>query len=243
MLKFVLFDLDDTLFDHRHSSRSALTVLQEHFAEHLSAVSLDELERHNLTILNAIHVEVLSGAITPDEARARRFAQLLGKYGATISEEEQYEVGALYRTKYQSSRRPSAGAIAILHELRKRGLKTGVVSNNLVEEQNDKLQYCGLADLLDIVVISEAVGVSKPDPRIFEIALERAGCTPEEAVMVGDAWGNDVLGARAAGIRAVWFNCYNDPRPNEDVPEITSFEDMDLALNVILADAFQESKS
>ncbi|HWF44110.1 MAG TPA: hypothetical protein VG537_05680, partial [Candidatus Kapabacteria bacterium] len=63
VLKTVLFDLDDTLFDHRHSSRTALGLFKIRFAKQLEQVSLDELERANLEILNEIHVHVLDGSL------------------------------------------------------------------------------------------------------------------------------------------------------------------------------------
>ena len=55
-------------------------------------------------------------------------------------------------------------------------------------------------------MVSEAVGVSKPDPAIFEHALRALGCDAADAVMVGDSWAADVEGARGAGIRPIWFN-------------------------------------
>ena len=48
--------------------------------------------------------------------------------------------------------------------------------------------------------------MAKPDPRIFAIALERLGCAAADAVMIGDSWPADIEGARAAGVRAIWFN-------------------------------------
>ena len=65
------------------------------------------------------------------------------------------------------------------------------------------LARVGLADDLDGVVTSAAVGARKPDPRMFEAALEVAGCAADEALHVGDTPTEDVAGARAAGIRAL----------------------------------------
>jgi putative hydrolase of the HAD superfamily len=67
----------------------------------------------------------------------------------------------------------------------------------------DVLARVGLADELDGVVTSAAVGARKPDPRLFEAALEVAGCAADEALHVGDTPTEDVEGAKAAGIRAL----------------------------------------
>ena len=80
--------------------------------------------------------------------------------------------------------------------------KVGIVSNNLLEEQQDKLRCCELDQYVDVLVVSEEAGISKPDPRIFEIVLDRLRCRPQEAVMIGDSWDADVLGAAAAGIQS-----------------------------------------
>ena len=78
----------------------------------------------------------------------------------------------------------------------------GVVTNNQIAEQEEKVAHFGLNDVIDFLVVSEGVGVSKPDPRIFSLALDRAAAEPGEAVMIGDSWENDILGARGAGIPA-----------------------------------------
>jgi putative hydrolase of the HAD superfamily len=91
-------------------------------------------------------------------------------------------------------------ALPALSELRERGLSLVAVSNwdcSLPVV----LERCGLGELLDGAVSSAAAGARKPDPAIFEPALELAGCAPEEALHVGDTPEEDVEGARAAGIR------------------------------------------
>jgi putative hydrolase of the HAD superfamily len=69
-----------------------------------------------------------------------------------------------------------------------------------------KLERAGLAPYFDAFVASAAVGIGKPDARIFTVALERLGCTPQATWMVGDSLHRDVAGARAAGVRAVWLD-------------------------------------
>ncbi|SRR5579883_1440519 len=234
MLKAVLFDVDDTLFDHRYSSRSALAALQQKYPSHLSMVPLDEIEAHNLRILNEIHIDVLAGSLSIDNARAKRFATLLGIYGMSLSPEESLTVGGWYRAQYEASWRATPGATMVLEALRNRGITVGVVTNNLVAEQTQKLEQCGLAPLVDSVTISEEAGCTKPDERIFQIALERVKSAPQQALMVGDSWNNDIIGARNAGIQAIWYNCYNEPSPDVRVPQVTSLSELHAAINAIV---------
>lgn len=91
-------------------------------------------------------------------------------------------------------------AVPALRELREGGLSLVAVSNwdcSLPAV----LERCGLGELLDGAVSSAVAGARKPDPAIFEPALELARCTPEQAIHVGDTAEEDVVGARAAGIR------------------------------------------
>jgi putative hydrolase of the HAD superfamily len=97
---------------------------------------------------------------------------------------------------------PVPEAPAVLAGLRRRGLRLAVVSNSngTVAEL---LRSVGVADLVDAVVDSGAVGVEKPDPKIFACAAAALGVSAEEAVHVGDLYSIDIVGARAAGARAI----------------------------------------
>jgi putative hydrolase of the HAD superfamily len=94
------------------------------------------------------------------------------------------------------------GAAEALALARAAGRRTAVISNSngTVAEI---LAALGLAGRLDFVIDSSEVGVEKPDPRIFRLALDRAGVRADEAAYVGDLYSVDVLGARAAGLQAV----------------------------------------
>src|SRR4029450_2725043 len=105
---------------------------------------------------------------------------------------------------YLQSWREVPGAKALLQAVKRRA-RVGIVSNNLTAEQYDKLQFCGFTRYLDAIVISEEAKAWKPDPMIFRVALERLSVAAEETVMIGDSWTADIAGARAAGVRAIWF--------------------------------------
>ena len=198
----VLFDLDDTLFDHRRSARAALTAVHTAFA---SAADFAEFERHHAHYLEEMHLEVLAGRATLEDARRERFRRVFAALGVALDPADVYRVAETYRHGYSSSRQAIEGAVDLLAHLRQ-SVGIAVVTNNLLAEQQDKLRVCGLTTYVDALVASEDVGVSKPDPEIFRFALHRLGVSAAEAVMVGDSWPNDIAGARAAGIGAVWFN-------------------------------------
>ncbi|HEV7365142.1 MAG TPA: HAD-IA family hydrolase [Gemmatimonadales bacterium] len=97
-----------------------------------------------------------------------------------------------------------SGSAESLARLKAAGLRLGVVSNSdgRVEQA---LAAAGLRDYFDVVIDSALVGLEKPDSRIFRAALDALGVLPEEALYVGDLYEIDVLGAQAAGLRAILF--------------------------------------
>jgi putative hydrolase of the HAD superfamily len=127
------------------------------------------------------------------ELRVRCAAVLAGAAGVDAAGALEALMGSLRFEAF-------ADAAPGLRELRARGLRLVVVSNwdcSLPEV----LERIGLLAHVDDVVASAVVGASKPDARIFRAGLAAAGCRADEAVHVGDSAGNDVEGARAAGIR------------------------------------------
>jgi HAD superfamily hydrolase (TIGR01509 family) len=97
---------------------------------------------------------------------------------------------------------PDPEAATAIGRVKRAGLVAGVISNSNGSVRSI-LETMGLAERLDFIVDSSLVGVEKPDPRIFAIALDHAGVAADEAVYVGDLYSVDVVGARAAGLRAV----------------------------------------
>jgi putative hydrolase of the HAD superfamily len=97
---------------------------------------------------------------------------------------------------------PRAGAIETLEELQRRGFKRGLISvcSSDVEEAWDQTAF---APHLDDVVLSCAVGLSKPDPRIYQLACERLEVEPNDCMFVGDGANDELAGAQQVGMRAV----------------------------------------
>jgi putative hydrolase of the HAD superfamily len=235
----VLFDLDDTLFDHRGSSRAALAEVHR---RHGGGSDFEAFERHHIRILDDLHPDVLAGRRTLDEARRERFRRVFEAVGIALSEAEADDIAAAYRAGYMPSWRPMEGAADLLAAIRPHA-RIGVISNNLIEETREKIAFCELTTLVDVVVVSGDEGISKPDPRIFHIALDRLGVAAADAVMVGDSWAADVTGARRAGIRAVWFNPRRQPVPPDPpgVAVIESWTPPSAALPVILPSLWPSS--
>jgi len=112
------------------------------------------------------------------------------------------------------------GLAGALGRVRERGVRVAVVSNSegMLERLFDEL---GIRGAVDLVVDSGIVGIEKPDPRIFGLALDRFGVAPGRALHLGDNYATDVLGARAAGVRVAIVDPYGHlAGRHEDVPRV-----------------------
>jgi HAD superfamily hydrolase (TIGR01509 family) len=110
--------------------------------------------------------------------------------------------------------------VPALKRLKAAGYYVAVISNSDGSVEGE-LQRVGLADYLEFVIDSSVVGVEKPHPEIFQIALDRSGFKPAEAVYVGDIHPTDVGGAELAGLHGIlidWVGAY----PDAECPRITS---------------------
>ena len=97
------------------------------------------------------------------------------------------------------------GAAEVVRELAKKYPLT-IISNGFKEVQYYKFAHSGLAECFAHTIISEEVGINKPQPEIFQIALEKNNVTADEAIMIGDSYSSDIQGAKNAGIDQIWLH-------------------------------------
>ena len=112
-------------------------------------------------------------------------------------------------------------AIPLLQELKRRGYVVGAISD-WETTLPDLLAELGIIPHLDALAVSEIVGVTKPDPRLFQDALRQANVAPEASLHVGDWYELDVAGARAAGMQALLFD-WPGRHPEADCPRVSTF--------------------
>lgn len=231
----VLFDLDDTLFDHRHARRAALRAVRDVLPP-LGRFRLSDLDRVQERILTEVHrSQVLTGRLSVAESRVLRLGRWLREFGIELPRARVVRLAELRQSAYRENRRAVPGATALLRHLKSTGTAVGVVTNNLRSEQEEKLRVAGLAPWVDLLVCSEQVRATKPDPRIFGTALAGLRSRPGATVMVGDSWAEDIVGAAAVGIRPVWF--HRDVRRRPSTPparELRSFRPLSRAALTIL---------
>jgi putative hydrolase of the HAD superfamily len=172
------------------------------------------IEVQPLTLAAADHLakfEIDTGnyvGVSTDSDRWRRYFDRVFAH-ASIPLDSRVDAAIDAMRSYHSARNlwesvPDEIRPALLR-LRKRGLCLAVVSN-ANGTVADAFERVGLSEYVDMIIDSHYEGVEKPDPRLFQIALERAGSQRDTTIHVGDLFHVDVAGARAAGIRAVLFD-------------------------------------
>lgn len=121
---------------------------------------------------------------------------------------------AMYAVSQQHWR-PEPDAHATLQSLRDQGYRLGIISNASDDKDVQTLvDKAKIRSYFELVLSSAALGIRKPNPRIFEIALEHLGVQPGRAAMVGDTLGADILGAQNAGIFDIWITRRADTPSN-----------------------------
>jgi putative hydrolase of the HAD superfamily len=116
------------------------------------------------------------------------------------------QIGNGYRDLRDAQLRPFAGAVEVLHELRRRGVTLGLITNGAAAPQRAKIERFALVAQFDYIGIEGEVGVGKPFPEAYLTALDALGCNAGETWMVGDNLEWDVLAPQRLGIRGVWVN-------------------------------------
>jgi putative hydrolase of the HAD superfamily len=112
------------------------------------------------------------------------------------------------------------GTKEVLSELRSRGLKLGIITNGSLRTQQAKIDRVMLRDYVDSIIVSGGVNIQKPNPRIFELALNELDIVdPGHACYVGDHPTNDIRGAQSAGLHTIWLEGFMTWQETGIVPD------------------------
>lgn len=196
----IIFDADETLFDFEKSEREALKNTMIEFG-------IEYDENHHLKIykeLNtAIWKELEDGFITQEKLKVERFKRLSNRLDVEFNEEEFAKLYmknlSLASFLYDDSR----DLVESLHK----DYRLIIITNGLTEVQSNRIRKSTIAKYFDSVVISEEVKVSKPNPKIFQYALNNLNYSDKSKVlMVGDSLTSDIQGGINFGIDTCWYN-------------------------------------
>lgn len=193
LLKAVLFDLDNTLMDRDNTFLSFIRQLVQECLLPMEKADADKLIA-DIIIRDADGYRVKEGF----------FLELIDllpwRQKPSLEQLQSY-----YDEHYMTHAKAMDHAIDTLQACRNMGLRLGVITNGHSHLQHRKIDLLGLREYFDTIVISGEVGLSKPDPQIYRLALERLGVGPDQCVLVGDHPRNDIWGAAQVGLQGIWL--------------------------------------
>ena len=200
--KHIFFDLDHTLWDFEKNSAATFELLFDKFN-----ISLDINEF--LTIYVPVNLEYWKlyreGKILKEELRYRRLSDVFNRCDYTISDRMIGEMADGYIEYLSSFTHVFDYTKELLDYLVDR-YPLHILTNGFAEIQSKKLRGAGLDSYFQTVVNAEDVGYKKPDPRIFEFALQKANALATDSLMIGDNLEADILGAKNCGLNALHFD-------------------------------------
>ena len=221
-ITWVWLDLDDTLIDFTINSRAALRKTFE-------AAGLERwfdnaeswtrcYEKYNYPLWD----ELARGEISTEYLRMERFRRPLAEGGAddATARAESVKLDKVYLDLLAQETALVDGATDLLKSLRKAGVKIGILSNGFADVQYRKITNAGLADLIDLTVLSDDIGVPKPDIRLYEHSMEKSGdMNADHNLMIGDNPETDISGALNAGWSAILLQPQHEDKKRKTIPE------------------------
>ncbi|GAA0580860.1 HAD family hydrolase [Kribbella sandramycini] len=203
-MKAVIFDLDNTLFDHTGSAAAAVrTWLPE-----LGADPTDELVAAWFAIEERAYARWLSGELTHQGQRRARLHEFLPLLNHPVppTDQAQDDFFEGYLTHYRANWSAYPDAEPALKLAQSNNWRIGILTNGTTAQQTAKLETIGLAPYLDAICTTESLGLSKPHPDAYLRTCAALTTAPTETLMIGDNLALDVQAPQAAGLTARHLN-------------------------------------
>ncbi|MCB0115586.1 MAG: HAD family hydrolase [Caldilineaceae bacterium] len=203
-IEAVLFDMDETLLDRQASLRAFVRAQHARHAHVLGSVDVEHFVERFLTLDD-------NGRLWKDEVYRRILDE------NDITDLDAQTLVDEYLADFNRHCIGFPDLRPMLDALQPLGLRLGVITNGRYPFQQRNFEALSVADFFDIVVVSGAEQIRKPDPEIFHRALGRIGASPKSTVFVGDNPDADIRGAQNVGMRGVWKrNFYWPTCPHAD---------------------------
>ncbi len=215
----LLFDLDQTLLDFHASERKGLEIVLRANGLPFSDGIYQAFKAYN----QSLWAELEKGALSRTELFARRFRYVFSRCGRAAAALDPLKVNDDFIQAMSVNGVPMDGALAFVARVRS-GIPDAriyIATNGATVNARGRIASTGLGRYVDGLFVSEDMGVAKPAAAFFDLCLERIGEPRASCVMIGDSLTSDMLGAKNASLRSVWF------MPSGDVEAAVRAYDID----------------
>lgn len=217
----IFFDLDHTLWDFDKNSEITYTIIFKELEMEDSLVAFLKVYKEiNKKLWKLFREE----AIDKETLRYARLKESFLAININLSDDILFKIADDYVYYLSKQTHLLDGTMILLEYLRPK-YTLHIITNGFAEVQEGKLNNTKLASYFDVIVNSEMVGVKKPNPIIFEKALNLAEVSKENSLMIGDSFEADVLGALNFGMDAICFNYHEDDLP-EYIKQVSHLEEL-----------------
>lgn len=219
--EYLFIDADETLFDFETAEKRALMETYQAFDLPYTEETVALYHRIN----KGLWSDLEKGLIDQDGIKVERFNQVLK---ALDSSKDAKTVASFYMDALGKGTDLLPGALDLVKDL-KESYKICIITNGIEIIQTQRIGQSAIATYIDQIIISEAVGYSKPDTRIFEFAMNQTGMTDKgKVVMIGDSLSSDIKGGNDFGIDTIWVNLSHQQSSDHVKPthEVNRLEDI-----------------
>ena len=225
MKKHIFFDLDHTIWDFDRNAEETLNELYHtHKLQELGLQSCSDFILKYTENNHQLWADYHLGKITKEFLRAERFSKTfiqLGIHPDSVPHQFEDDYVSISPTKTNLFE----AAEEVLAYLQQK-YSLHIISNGFKETTLTKMNLSNLNPYFENVIISEDVGVNKPNPQIFEYALDKAKATKAESIMIGDSLEADIYGALNFGMEAIFFNPLEKEKPVDVAKQITHLKEL-----------------
>lgn len=226
MIQHIFFDLDNTLWDHRRNAKLALEDLfrREQIREKYS-LTFEEFHKEYFTVNENLWAQIRDGAIDKEYIRKFRFHNTFLFFGIDDFElAQRFEINFL--DEIVSYNHLVEGAFELLEYLSQKKYRLHVLSNGFKEVTYRKCELSGIKNYFETITSADEINIRKPQPEIFEYALNKSGTKKAESVIIGDDWTADIEGGLAFGMQAIFFDVFNDNYTAENVKTVKKLSEI-----------------
>jgi putative hydrolase of the HAD superfamily len=228
-VRALLLDVDDTIVDTQEAmvlagTRAAAAIWPHRAGEHRAMAQryYDDPERW--------FPRYASGDVAFEAMRAGRLAEVAAAFGVEVPDGAHLSYEEAYAPAFRSAQRLFPDVPGLLAAAEGERLPVALLTNSAQAPTRVKLETLDLVDRFDVVVTTDTLGFGKPDPRVYLEACRLLGAEPDRVLCIGDSIEWDVLGAEAAGLRAVWLD--RDGRgTSEPVVAVRGLDEVTAALD------------
>jgi len=202
LIRFVFWDIDNTIFDFDWAEANGLREAYESLGAPMDETMFREYQVYNRGLWDSLE----RGEISRDYLFRERHRYMVERFQLPCDPDK---LETVYRENLSNRYRFMPHAVEILRELHGK-YALYIASNGVIQTQYRRLKDAGIWNLFDGIYVSEAVGAEKPDIRFFQIAASQiSGFKPEQSVIIGDSLGSDIAGGKAFGMKTILYNHAN----------------------------------